>query len=114
MEKRKLIIEDVDGTEYEVAGTGGDGGTVPANSVNSQSIEDGSVQKVDLDQEIQDKLDVIDDSNIVTEEELAEDWQEAMNQAGLDIDSDDSDSVSDEDLANDWQDAIDQAGEGSE
>ena len=72
--------------EVEIAGSGGEGSIPAPNSVNSETIEDESVQKHDLDKEIQDKLDVIDDTNIVTEEELEEGWSEAMRKAGIDID----------------------------
>lgn len=113
MEKRTLIIEDCDGTQYE-CGSGGSGGSQPApNSVGSQQIEDGSIQKEDLDKDIQDKLDVLDDSNIITEEELNDDWQEAMNNAGLDVNPT-QEEISDEDLSDEWNDAIEQAGQGSE
>ena len=109
MEKRTLIIEDCDGTQYE-CGSGGSGGSQPApNSVGSQQIEDGSIQKEDLEKDIQDKLDVLDESNIITEEELENDWQEAMNNAGIDVDTDDVEDISDTDLADDWQSAINEA-----
>ena len=109
MEKRTLIIEDCDGTQYE-CGSGGSGGSQPApNSVGSQEIEDGSVKKEDLEKDIQDKLDVLDESNIITEEELENDWQEAMNNAGIDVDTDDVEDISDTDLADDWQNAINEA-----
>lgn len=113
MEKRKLIIEDLDGKEYEIGGTGGEGMQPAPNSVGSKEIEDGSIQKEDLDKDIQDKLDVLDDSNVITEEELNEDWQEAMNNAGLDVNPTQED-ISDEDLSQDWNDAIEQAGQESE
>lgn len=108
MEKRTLIIEDCDGTQYECSGGGG--GSQPApNSVGSQQIEDGSIQKEDLDKDIQDKLDVLDESNVITEEELNNDWQEAMNNAGLDVDPQNAEDISDTDLADDWQNAINEA-----
>lgn len=110
MEKRKLIIEDCDGTQYEVAGSGGSGGSQPApNSVGSQEIVDESIKKEDLEKDIQDKLDVLDESNVITEEELENDWQEAMNNAGIGVDTDDVEDISDTDLADDWQGAINEA-----
>ena len=42
------------------------------------------MKKEDLDKSIQDKLDLVDDSNVVTEEELEDGWSEAMRNAGLD------------------------------
>lgn len=106
MEKRKLIIEDCDGTQYEVAGSGGGGSQPAPNSVGSQEIVDESIKKEDLEKDIQDKLDVLDESNVITEEELENDWQEAMNNAGIDVDTDDVEDISDTDLADDWQSAI--------
>lgn len=108
MEKRTLIIEDCDGTQYE-CGCGGGGSQPAPNSVSSQQIEDGSIQKEDLDQDIQDKLDVLDESNVITEEELNDDWQEAMNNAGLDVDPQEAEDISETDLADDWQNAINEA-----
>lgn len=111
MERRKLIIEDVDGTEYEVSGTGGGGGVAPTNSVNSQSIEDESIQKQDLDKSIQEKLDMLEESNVITEQEMEDDWAEAMNQAGLEIP--DQGNISDEEMADEWNEAMNEAqGEG--
>lgn len=83
----KLVVEDVDGKQHEFAGGGGGGeGTRPApNSVGTEEIEDEGVKKEDLDKSIQDKLDLMDDSNVVTEEELEDSWGEAMRNAGLDI-----------------------------
>lgn len=108
METIKLIIEDCDGTQYEVAGSGG--GSQPApNSVGSREIEDESIKKEDLEKDIQDKLDVLDESNVITEEELENDWQEAMNNAGIDVDTDNVEDISDTDLADDWQSAINEA-----
>ena len=65
MEKRKLIIEDVDGTEYEVAG-GGD--IAPVDSVNSASIVDSSIKKEDLSPEVQDGLDELNNINLTDED----------------------------------------------
>lgn len=79
MEKRKLIIEVVDGKEYEIAGN--DGIRPAANSVGTAEIEDEGVKKEDLDKEIQEKLDVIDDSNVVSEDELSDEWEQAMQNA---------------------------------
>lgn len=83
----KLVVQDVDGEQHEFAGGGGGGeGTRPApNSVGTVEIEDEGVKKEDLDKSIQDKLDLVDDSNVVTEEELEDGWGEAMRNAGLDI-----------------------------
>ena len=119
MEKRKLIIEDVDGAEYEIAGTGGGGGAQPApNSVGSTEIENHSIQEEDLDQDIIVNLNMLDDENVVTEDELEDDWEDAMREAGLNpniIDQnggDDDDEVTAEDLEQDWQHAIDEASGG--
>ena len=82
----KLVVQDVDGNQYEFADGGGGDGTRPApNSVGTAEIEDEGVKKEDLDKSIQDKLDLMDDSNVVTEEELEDSWSEAMRNAGLDI-----------------------------
>ena len=50
----KLIIEK-GGKEYEFSGGGGSGTPAP-NSVNSASIEDGSVQMEDLNDDVKNKL----------------------------------------------------------
>lgn len=55
------------------------------DSVGSAEIEDEGVKKQDLDKDIQDKLDILDDSNVITEEELEDGWQEALRQAGFDV-----------------------------
>ena len=109
---KTLIVEDVDGKEYEFTGGSGGSGSTPApNSVNSQTIEDESIQKVDLDKSIQEKLDVLDESNVVTEEDLRDDWAEAMEQAGLDLNpAEISNSVSDEEFDNEWDQALHNAG----
>ena len=109
---KTLIVEDVDGKEYEfTGGSGGSGSTQAPNSVNSQTIEDESIQKVDLDKSIQEKLDVLDESNVVTEEDLRDDWAEAMEQAGLDLNpAEISNSVSDEEFDNEWDQALHNAG----
>lgn len=97
------------GIETEIAGTGGDGSQPAPNSVTSEEIENGSIKKEDLEQDIQDKLDVLDESNVITEEELNDDWQEAMNNAGLDVNPQDAEDISETDLADDWQNAINEA-----
>lgn len=82
----KFVVQDVDGQQHEFVGGGGGEGTRPApNSVGTAEIEDEGVKKEDLDKSIQDKLDLVDDSNVVTEEELEDGWSEAMRNAGLDI-----------------------------
>jgi len=82
----KLVVQDVDGEQHEFTGGGGGEGTRPApNSVGTVEIEDEGVKKEDLDKSIQDKLDLVDDSNVVTEKELEDGWSEAMRNAGLDI-----------------------------
>jgi len=116
--KRKLIIEDVDGKEYEIAGTGGGSAQPAPNSVGSSEIEDHSIQEEDLDPSIIDKLNMLDDSNVISEDELSDDWEDAMREAGLNpgtIDqnggSGDDDNVTAEDLENDWNNAINEAGQ---
>lgn len=80
----KFVVQDVDGQQHEFVGGGGGEGTRPApNSVGTAEIEDEGVKKEDLDKSIQDKLDLVDDSNVVTEEELEDGWSEAMRNAGL-------------------------------
>ena len=82
----KFVVQDVDGQQHEFVGGGGGDGTRPApNSVGTDEIEDEGVKKEDLDKSIQDKLDLVDDSNVVTEEELEDGWSEAMRNAGLNI-----------------------------
>lgn len=80
----KLVFQDAAGGQHEFIGGGGGEGTRPApNSVGTDEIEDEGVKKQDLDKSIQDKLDILDDSNVVTEEELQDGWAEAMRQAGI-------------------------------
>ena len=82
----KFVVQDVKGQQHEFVGGGGGEGTRPApNSVGTAEIEDEGVKKEDLDKSIQDKLDLVDDSNVVTEEELEDGWSEAMRNAGLNI-----------------------------
>lgn len=81
MEKRKLIIGDVDGQDYEITSIGDEGIKPAPNSVGTKEIENESVQQEDLSKDIQDKLDVIDDSNVVSEEELSDEWEQAMQHA---------------------------------
>ena len=79
---KKIIVKSLSGktAEIEVSGTPG------PNSVGTEELIDEGVKKQDLEKDIQDKLDVLDDSNVVSEEELEESWKEAMHNAGLDID----------------------------
>lgn len=64
-----------------------DGGsaTTGPNSIGSNEIEDHSVQEEDLDQDIVDKLNVLSDENVISEEELESDWEDALRQAGLNL-----------------------------
>lgn len=80
-ELSKIIFVDVDDKEYMFSGSSGDGARPGPNSVGSAEIKDESVEKQDLNKDIQDKLDLLNDSNIVTEEELDDEWQQAMNNA---------------------------------
>ena len=84
-ELKKIIVEDVDGKKHEFTGGGGDGTRPAPNSVGTDEIEDEGVKKQDLEKPIQDKLDILDDSNVITEEELEDAWSEAMQNAGLDL-----------------------------
>lgn len=79
---KKIIVKSLSGktAEIEVSSTPG------PNSVGTEELIDEGVKKQDLEKDIQDKLDVLDDSNVVSEEELEESWKEAMHNAGLDID----------------------------
>lgn len=105
-EKIKKVVFDVFGNEYAFEGEG-----APAEgSIGSKEIEDGSIQQEDLDQEIQDKLDVLDESNVITEEDLENDWQNAMNNADPSATPETSgEELNDADLAEDWQSAMDEA-----
>lgn len=84
-ELSKLIVADVDGKEHEFKGGSGDGTRPAPNSVGTDEIEDEGVKKQDLEKPIQDKLDILDDSNVITEEELEDAWSDAMRNAGLDL-----------------------------
>lgn len=82
----KIVVEDIDGKEYEVSGGSGGSAERPApNSVGSAEIEDEGVKQEDLDKSIQDKLDLIDESNVVSEQDIEDDWKEAMRKAGLQL-----------------------------
>lgn len=116
---RNLIVEDVNGEKYQFEGGGGSGSQPAPNSVGSREIQDHSVQEEDLDPTIVEKLDMLEDENIVTEEELEDDWAEAMRNAGLDPGTieqnggsnsgDDEEEVTAEDLESDWNNAINEA-----
>jgi hypothetical protein len=110
---RNLIVEDVNGEEYQFEGGGGSGSQPAPNSVGSSEIQDHSVQEEDLDPTIVEKLDMLEDENIVTEEELEDDWAEAMRNAGLDPGTIEQnggdDDVTAEDLESDWNNAINEA-----
>lgn len=77
----------IDGKTYtvKVNGGGGDGSTPAHNSVGSEEIRDESIEKQDLAKDIQDKLEVLDESNVITESELEDSWAEAMRNAGLNL-----------------------------
>lgn len=62
---KKLVVE-VGGKEYEL--TGGGSGVVPADSVGSEEIKDGSVGKVDLDEEVNEGLDELNNISLTDEE----------------------------------------------
>lgn len=80
MNKINRIIFDDCGNEHEFIG--GSGSSKPApNSVGTVEIEDEGVKQEDLDKEIQEKLDVIDESNVVTEGEIKEEWDEILRNA---------------------------------
>ena len=74
-----------DGKTYKMNGGGGGSSTPAPNSVGSEEIKDESIKKQDLDKGIQDKLEVLDDGNVVTESELEDGWAEAMRNAGLNM-----------------------------
>ena len=106
----KLEIQDADGTIAEFVG-GGDGSTPAPDSVTSETIVNEGVKKEDLEKDIQDKLDVLDESNVISEEDLEEDWAQAMEQAGLDVNPiTNPDSATDEDFDNEWEHALHNAG----
>ena len=106
----KLQIDCVEGVTAEFAGGGG-GSTPAPNSVNSETIQDESVKKEDLDKDLQNKLDILNESNVIAEEDLEEDWAHAMEQAGLDVGQIDNPSVSDDaDFDNEWEQALHNAG----
>lgn len=86
MTKIRRIIFKGRGIEAEIAGSGGEGTQPAPNSVGSAEIQDEGVKKEDLEKDIQDKLDVLSDENVISEDELEEGWKEAMRQAGLPID----------------------------
>ena len=50
-----------------------------------EAVKKAEDEKRDLEKDIQDKLDVLDDSNVMTEEEIEEEWQQAMQNAGLNL-----------------------------
>ncbi len=79
---KKIIVKSLSGKTAEIEVSGAPG----PNSVGTEELIDEGVKKQDLEKDIQDKLDVLDDSNVVSEEELEESWKEAMHNAGLDID----------------------------
>lgn len=70
MEKlNRIIIEKVDGKTYEFSGGSGEGGGQPApDSVGSEEIKDGSVGKVDLDEEVNEGLDELNNVSLTDEE----------------------------------------------
>lgn len=79
-----IEVQMPDGKTYEMNGGGGSSTPGP-NSVGSDEIKDEGVKKQDLEKPIQDKLDILDDENVVTEQELEDGWEDAMREAGLDI-----------------------------
>lgn len=77
-EKIRKLIVGLLGNRYELeAGSG----TPGPDSVGTEEIQDKGVHKDDLDDDITEKLDVLDESNVITEEEIAEEWQKAMRKA---------------------------------
>lgn len=59
------------------------GSTPGPNSVGSEEIKDEGVKMEDLERDIQDKLDAMDDENVISEEEIADEWNKALQDAGL-------------------------------
>lgn len=83
-ELNNIEVQMPDGKTYKMNGGGGSVTPGP-NSVGSDEIKDESIKKQDLDKGIQDKLEVLDDGNVVTESELEDGWAEAMRNAGLNL-----------------------------
>ena len=82
---RKIKILSRHRTELELPSDGSSIEILPENVVGTEQIKDEGVKKNDLEKDIQDKLDVLDDSNVMTEEEIEEEWQQAMQNAGLNL-----------------------------
>ena len=82
---RKIKILSRHRTELELPSDGSGIEILPENVVGTEQIKDEGVKKNDLEKDIQDKLDVLDDSNVMTEEEIEEEWQQAMQNAGLNL-----------------------------
>lgn len=81
---KKLFFDAGNGEVAEFSGGGTDGRPNP-NSVGTEELEDEGVKMPDLEKDIQKRLEVLDDENVVTEDELEDCWQEAMQNAGLDL-----------------------------
>ena len=113
----KLVMRTPKG-EYEFAGGNGSGTTPGPDSVGSEQIQDEGVKMQDLDKDIQDKLEVLDESNVVSEEDINDMWEEAMQNAGLDTSGGgtaiDASEVSDDDIQDMWNDAMQNASGGTQ
>lgn len=109
----KLVIRTPKG-EYEFAGGNGSGTTPGPDSVGSEQIQDEGVKMQDLDKDIQDKLEVLDESNVVSEEAIEDMWEEAMQNAGLDPSGNagntEAGEVTDSEIEDLWSEAMQNAG----
>lgn len=76
---KKLQVETSKGTVYEFGG----GDKPGANSVGSAEIENDSVQEEDLHPDVREKLNAMNDSEDVTEEEIEDCVMDALRANGL-------------------------------
>ena len=80
--KTEKIILQFGGNEYELSNGGG---TPAANSVGTEQIEDGSIQKADLADEVKEGLDELNNVTI-TDEEIEEIFYPSENSENGDND----------------------------
>lgn len=76
--KIKKLIFDLLGVNYEFES---DSATPGPNSIGTDEIQDKSVHENDLAEEVTEKLDILDESNVITEEEIEEEWMRAIAKA---------------------------------
>ena len=113
-EINKVILKVPGKNEVQLYPQAGGSGTPGPDSVGSDQIQDEGVKMKDLDKGIQDKLEALDESNVVSEGDIKDMWEEAMQNAGLDPSGNagntEAGEVTDSEIEDLWSEAMQNAG----